>query len=95
MDLLLAAKRADPEGNTIGVDMPEGMIERARQPAARGRTFWRKPGQLCGIVAQELSGVGRSTVKVEFAVGSRCPPFIDGGNLRPQYGPVRFDRTGN
>jgi ubiquinone/menaquinone biosynthesis C-methylase UbiE len=33
MDLLLAARRAGPEGHAIGVDMTDAMIERARKPA--------------------------------------------------------------
>ena len=35
MDLLLAAKRTGPKGKGIGVDMTDGMIERARQSASR------------------------------------------------------------
>jgi SAM-dependent methyltransferase len=35
MDLLLAAKRTGPKGNTIGVDMTDAMIERARQSATQ------------------------------------------------------------
>ena len=34
MDLLLAAKRTGPDGQAIGVDMTDAMIERARKSAA-------------------------------------------------------------
>ena len=34
MDLLLAARRAGPEGRAIGVDMTDAMVERARNSAA-------------------------------------------------------------
>jgi arsenite methyltransferase len=34
MDLLLAARRVGPAGRAIGVDMTDGMVERARQSAA-------------------------------------------------------------
>ena len=33
MDLLLAARRVGPDGRAIGVDMTDGMVERARQSA--------------------------------------------------------------
>src|SRR5215831_6725449 len=33
MDLLLAAKRAGPQGRAIGVDMTDAMVERARNSA--------------------------------------------------------------
>src|SRR5579859_7224023 len=36
MDLLLAARRVGPNGQAIGVDMTDGMIERARSSAAAG-----------------------------------------------------------
>jgi arsenite methyltransferase len=34
MDLLLAARRTGPEGRAIGVDMTDGMLERAKRAAA-------------------------------------------------------------
>jgi ubiquinone/menaquinone biosynthesis C-methylase UbiE len=34
MDLLLAARRAGPEGRAIGVDMTDAMVDRARSSAA-------------------------------------------------------------
>src|SRR6516165_3901999 len=57
MDLLLAAKRAGPDGEAIGVDMTDAMVERARKSATTAglRQVEIRKGDATALPAEDAS----------------------------------------
>jgi hypothetical protein len=55
----------------------------------------RKARQFLGIIAEELGGIGSSTVKMEFTLGSPGHASVNTGNLRSENSSIEVDRAGD